>query len=110
MVADAYLLVLLLLVVVVAVGAWWLRHGDRASRPPRQMAGHRRKKRGRYLGLIAVALLMSGCAADVVMLNPRTGDTRICRAHPMDPWSQQQACIGDLVTQGWKRSQSTTEP
>ena len=37
-----------------------------------------RRSRLRYLALIAAACLLSGCAADVVMVNPRTGETARC--------------------------------
>jgi len=53
--------------------------------------------------LFAAGLSMLGCARDVVMLNPRTGDTALCPASPLNPWSQQQACIGDHIAQGWTR-------
>jgi hypothetical protein len=56
----------------------------------------------RYLTLVAVACVLTGCARDVVMLNPRTGDTITCHASSLNPWSQQEACVGDHVAQGWK--------
>jgi len=63
----------------------------------------------RYLALIlviVVAWVLSGCAADVVMLNPRTGETAMCRAslQGLNPWSQQEACIGDHIAGGWVRT------
>jgi hypothetical protein len=59
----------------------------------------------RYLSLIIAACLLTGCASDVVMLNPRTGETVTCRQslRGLNPWSQQEACIGDLIAQGWDR-------
>jgi hypothetical protein len=60
----------------------------------------------RYAALIIAAALLTGCAREVVMLNPRTGETITCPASPLNPWSQQQACIGDHVAQGWKRQDS----
>lgn len=57
----------------------------------------------RYVRLVVLAALLAGCARDVVMLNPRTDETTICPASPLNPWSQQQACIGDHMAQGWKR-------
>jgi hypothetical protein len=60
----------------------------------------------RYLTLLIVACSLTGCAKDVVMLNPRTGETMICRANALNPWSQQEACVGDHITQGWKRLDS----
>jgi uncharacterized protein YceK len=61
----------------------------------------------RYLTLIiAVAFLLAGCATDVMMQNPRTGDTATCRAsvRGLNPWSQQDACIADHIAQGWRRT------
>jgi len=59
----------------------------------------------RYLALIAAACLLSGCAADVVLVNPRTGQTARCTAslRGLNPWSQQEACIGDYIAGGWIR-------
>ena len=60
----------------------------------------------RYLALIAAVCLLGGCAADVVMVNPRTGTTASCRAslRGLNPWSQQEACIGDYTADGWIRA------
>ena len=61
----------------------------------------------RYLTLIIVAAcLLAGCATDVVMQNPRTGDMATCRAsvRGLNPWSQQDACIADHIAQGWRRA------
>ncbi len=59
----------------------------------------------RYLTVIAAAGLLTGCAADVVMVNPRTGETTICKEdlRGLNPWSQKEACVGDHITQGWIR-------
>ena len=57
----------------------------------------------RHVTLVIAACLLAGCARDVVMLNARTGDAVTCHARPLNPWSQQEACIGDLIGQGWKR-------
>jgi hypothetical protein len=57
----------------------------------------------RYL-LMAVAIgVVTGCARDVVMLNPRTGETMTCRASPLNPWSQQDSCVGDYIAHGWRK-------
>ena len=58
------------------------------------------------LTLIAAAALLTGCAADVVMVNPRTGETVICRESlgGLDPWSQKEACIGHNIAGGWIRA------
>lgn len=60
----------------------------------------------RYLTVIAAAGVLAGCAADVVMVNPRTGETAICRENlqGLSPWSQKEACVGDYITQGWIRA------
>ena len=60
----------------------------------------------RYLALIVLACALTGCAADVIMLNPRTGDTARCRGSALNPWSQQQACVGEYAAQGWRRLES----
>jgi hypothetical protein len=60
----------------------------------------------RYLPLIIATSLLMGCARDVVMLNPRTGKTMTCRVSPLNPWSQQQACIGNRIAEGWKKLES----
>ena len=65
----------------------------------------KRGKRGvalQCLTLIAICVV-TGCARDVVMLNPRTGETTTCRANAVNPWSQQEACIGDGIAHGWKK-------
>lgn len=53
--------------------------------------------------LILATSTLSGCASDVVMLNPRTGETATCSASPLNPWSQQETCVGQHIAQGWKR-------
>ena len=57
------------------------------------------------LGLLAMAVVLGGCAEDVAVVNPRTGETAICAAsaHGINPWSQQEACIGDHIAGGWIR-------
>lgn len=59
----------------------------------------------RYLLMIVTACLMTGCAADVVMRNPRTGETVTCKAslQGLNPWSQQETCIAEYIEQGWVR-------
>ena len=63
----------------------------------------------RYLPLIlsiAVSSVLSGCAADVVMVNPRTGETAVCGAsfRGLNPWSQEEACVGEHIAGGWVRA------
>ena len=57
----------------------------------------------RCLTLITAAGLLAGCAADVAMINPRTGDTAICRESlgGLNPWSQKEACVGKHFAEGW---------
>jgi hypothetical protein len=52
---------------------------------------------------IVAACIPMGCAHDVTMLNPRTGEMTTCRASALNPWSQQEACVGDHIAQGWRR-------
>ena len=51
------------------------------------------------------ALLLAGCASDVTLVNPRTGETAVCKESAMglNPWSQKQACVGSYEAQGWRR-------
>ena len=60
----------------------------------------------RGLVLLLAAAMLAGCAADVVMRNPRTGETAVCRESLMglNPWSQKEACVGEYLTQGWNRA------
>jgi hypothetical protein len=64
-----------------------------------------RRSRLRYMGLIAAACVLAGCAADVVMLNPRTGERAVCREslRGVNPWSQKEACVGHYTAGGWVR-------
>ena len=57
------------------------------------------------VGLLATAGALAGCAEDVALVNPHTGTTAVCppSAHGIDPWSQQEACIGDHIASGWIR-------
>ena len=65
-----------------------------------------RRPRLRYLTVIFAACLLAGCAADVVMLNPRTGETVICTEslRGLNPWSQKEACVGHHIAGGWIRA------
>ena len=60
----------------------------------------------RDLVLMLAAGMLTGCAADVVMRDPRTGETAVCRESLMglNPWSQKEACVGEYLTQGWNRA------
>jgi len=60
----------------------------------------------RSLTLVAAACLVTGCAADVAMINPRTGEQATCRESlgGLNPWSQKEACIGHYIAEGWIRA------
>ena len=60
----------------------------------------------RTAATIIAAVLLAGCAADVVMVNPRTGATAVCREslRGLNPWSQKAACVGDHIAQAWTRA------
>jgi hypothetical protein len=65
------------------------------------------RRRARVIALVVGALLLGGCAvADVVMVDPRTGATAVCRdeSHGLNPWSQREACVGDYIARGWTRT------
>jgi hypothetical protein len=58
-----------------------------------------------YARLILVAALLTGCAENVTMWNPRTNQTRVCpgSAGAVDPYSQNYACAAGLAAQGWRQ-------
>jgi hypothetical protein len=60
----------------------------------------------RSLPLILAACLLTSCATDVVMVNPRTGEVATCREslRRLNPWSQKAACVGDYIARGWTRA------
>jgi len=60
----------------------------------------------RCVALLIVGSFLAGCAADVVMVNPRTGETAVCREslRGLNPWSQKESCVGDHIAQGWTRA------
>jgi hypothetical protein len=57
----------------------------------------------RYVVLVVVAGVSTGCADDVVMKNPRTGMAEICQEslRGLNPWSQTMACVASREAQGW---------
>jgi hypothetical protein len=57
----------------------------------------------RYVAALLAAWLVAGCARDVLMLDPRTGETARCRASSLNPWSQEEACVGGHIANGWRR-------
>jgi hypothetical protein len=56
---------------------------------------------------VIVAAVTGGCATDVMLRNPRTGETATCKASlaGFNPWSQQEACIGGHIAGGWVRAE-----
>jgi len=60
----------------------------------------------RSLALIFATGFLTGCAADVVMVNPRTREAAVCREslRGLNPWSQKEACIGHYIADGWIRA------
>jgi hypothetical protein len=54
-------------------------------------------------GLFLAGSALAGCADDLTIRNPKTGDQMVCRqsAQGLDPWSQTQACVADHLAQGW---------
>ena len=61
----------------------------------------------RHLAWIAIAWLLAGCADDIVMQNPRTGEIATCAQSlsGWDPWSQTYACAAAKAEQGWAITQ-----
>jgi hypothetical protein len=55
-----------------------------------------------WLLLLACGLL-AGCASDVSLQDPRTGQIVTCRESlaGFNPWSQKDACVVGYITQGW---------
>ena len=55
--------------------------------------------------LFVAATVLTGCGSNVVMQNPRTGATNVCRdsLRGLNPWSQTMACVADHEAQGWVR-------
>jgi hypothetical protein len=60
----------------------------------------------RIAAAIIAAVSLGGCATDVIMVNPHTGATAVCREslHGLNVWSQKTACVGGYLTQGWVRA------
>ena len=65
----------------------------------------------RYAMLVAAALALAGCADDVSVQNPKTGERLVCRQDHsgLDPWSQTQACVAGHLAQGWTLDQATDD-
>ena len=80
------------------IGNWTRKDAEMAYSSPKGGAL-------RYLLMIVMACVMTGCAADVVMRNPRTDETVTCEASfkGLNPWSQQETCIADYIERGWIR-------
>src|SRR5215467_3377493 len=52
------------------------------------------------LVLLSMNLSLVGCSRDVVMLNPRTGDTAVCPASPLNPWSSSKPAWETMSLRG----------
>ncbi len=57
----------------------------------------------RFLVLIVASGAATGCAHDVVLQDPHTGATEVCRGSlaGFNPWSQKMACVSDHIALGW---------
>lgn len=57
----------------------------------------------RYLLLIITLGSLAACARDVVLQDPRTGETATCYQSflGLNPWSQTDACVAGYEAQGW---------
>jgi hypothetical protein len=57
----------------------------------------------RVAAIFLAGMSLAGCSSPVVLQNPQTGETVTCTEGASDrsPWSQQQACVGDHIAQGW---------
>ena len=53
--------------------------------------------------LLGGCFLLSACASDVALQDPKTGQTAVCREslRGFNPWSQKDACVVGYLTQGW---------
>lgn len=53
---------------------------------------------------MAAASMLAACANDVVMRDPRTGQSAVCRQSlsGLDPWSQTDGCVAAHAEQGWR--------
>ena len=80
---------------------------DRDANNQRRVHAMTRPQVVRSVIVMSVACVMSGCAADVVLTNPRTGETVTCteRLRGLDPWSQKEACVGKHIAEGWIRAE-----
>ena len=60
----------------------------------------------RCLYVIVTGCLLGGCATDVVLMDPRTGTSTVCREslRGVNPWSQQEACVGEHLAKGWVKA------
>jgi hypothetical protein len=57
----------------------------------------------RVAAIFLAGMSLAACSSPVVLQNPRTNETTTCNegAGDWSPWSQQQACVGDHIAQGW---------
>lgn len=58
------------------------------------------------LCLLFALMPLAGCSHDVTLKNPTTGTVATCRAGALgeiNPWSQQDMCVEQHVSEGWLR-------
>jgi len=57
----------------------------------------------RSAAISLAAMSLAACSSPLAVQNPHTGETVTCTdgASDWSPWSQQQACVGDHIAQGW---------
>lgn len=61
--------------------------------------------------MLVAAFALAGCADDLTVQNPKTGERIICRQSQagLDPWSQTQACVAGHLAQGWVLDRAADE-
>lgn len=56
--------------------------------------------------VLLFALALAGCAQNVTLTSPVTGNTVNCSAWPLadiNPWSKYQICMESAVSEGYQR-------
>jgi hypothetical protein len=80
-----------------------MRSGGKQSRAAATSRSGDWGSAGRYAALVVFACSITGCTNDVMMQNPRTGETATCAQSlaGWNPWSQTYACASAKAEQGW---------
>jgi hypothetical protein len=83
-----------------------MRSGGKQRRADAASCGRDWGLAGRYAALMVFVCSIAGCANDVAMQNPRTGETATCAQSlaGWNPWSQTYACAAAKAEQGWRIS------